>query len=133
MPFYKKHPLVGQEYGDFHIRKQWTIAEPKLLHFSQTGRASGNSAFFSIELQEFVPPPEDDAVDLKGRSMYAVPWATPDPQAVSHAIDIYINETTNFYIDDSLDGQDSLEWMIFKFASRASILPTPVSGPAQTS
>jgi len=86
MSFYRSHPMVGPQYGDFHLQRHWTGAPSVYLCLGQLG-----SMNFQVELQEFVPPVGSTDVDLKGRPMYAVPWAIVDPDAVVDAINNYID------------------------------------------
>ncbi|KAL1842470.1 hypothetical protein VTJ49DRAFT_5207 [Mycothermus thermophilus] len=121
MPFYRDHPMVGPKYGDFHLEREWTAAKPKVLCIGQVG-----SLHLQIEVREFVPPPEAAAdVDLKGRPMYAVPWAIADPDAVVVAMEEYINRPIVRYMDEYLDRSDPLVWNIFQMAYRASVFPVP--------
>ncbi|KAK3312017.1 hypothetical protein B0H66DRAFT_486618 [Apodospora peruviana] len=119
MPFYKSHPMIGPHYGDFHLERYWTGAPSKTLCLGQLGALN-----FKVELQEFVPPATSD-VDLKGRSMYAVPWAIADPDAVVSAINDYIDRGMTQYLYGYLDDTDTLVWDIFQAAYRASVFPTP--------
>jgi hypothetical protein len=121
MSFYKAHPLVGPQYGDFHIERRWTDAPPKVLCLGQVG-----SLHFKVELREFVPPGNSRDVDLKGRPMYAVPWAVADPDAVVEAINEYIERAITRYMAAYLDDTDPLVWNIFQAAYRASVFPLPV-------
>ncbi|KAM7183652.1 hypothetical protein V8F33_013449 [Rhypophila sp. PSN 637] len=119
MPFYKAHPMAGPEYGDFHLDRFWTGSPPKTLCLGQLGAMS-----FKVELQEFVPPVSSE-VDLKGRPMYAVPWAIADPDAVVESINNYIDRGVTAYLYGHLDDTDPLVWDIFQAAYRASVFPTP--------
>ncbi|KAK3936613.1 hypothetical protein QBC46DRAFT_366801 [Diplogelasinospora grovesii] len=120
MAFYKRHPMVGPHYGDFHIERRWTGAPPKILCLGQLG-----AMHFQVELQEFVPPVDHPDVDLKGRPMYAVPWAIADPDAVVKAMNDYIERGLTHYMYAYLDDTDGLVWDIFQAAYRASVFPTP--------
>lgn len=121
MPFYKAHPLIGPHYGDFHLEKQWTRARSRYLALGQD-----YGVCFQLELDEFIPPIDPTAVDLKGRSMYAVPWAIANPDAACQAINTYLDQSIGLYLDSILDDSDVLEWEIFHVAYRASIFPVPV-------
>jgi hypothetical protein len=79
-----------------------------------------------VELREFVPPAHTQDVDLKGRPMYAVPWAVADPDAVVEAITEYIDRAITQYMAEYLDDTDPLVWNIFQAAYRASVFPLPV-------
>ncbi|KAL2197003.1 hypothetical protein P885DRAFT_68900 [Corynascus similis CBS 632.67] len=120
MPFYRTHPMVGPRYGDFHLERQWTDSPPKILCLGQVG-----AMHLKIELREFVPPADSNDVDLKGRPMYAVPWAIADPDAVVEAIKEYIERAITAYMAAYLDDTDPLVWNIFQAAYRASVFPVP--------
>jgi hypothetical protein len=122
MPFYRDHPMLGPKYGDFHVEKQWTRAMPKILCLHQ-----GWNAFLQLEIHEFVPPIDDHPVDLKGRSMYAVPWAIKDPDAATTAVNEYIDNNIQNYMQSILSRTDRLLWNIFDAAYGASVFPVPVS------
>ncbi|KAK3898982.1 hypothetical protein C8A05DRAFT_46842 [Staphylotrichum tortipilum] len=120
MAFYRTHPMIGPHYGDFHIDRQWTNAASKFLCLGQVG-----SLHLKVELREFVPPPNSTDVDLKGRPMYAVPWAIADPDAVVVAFNEYISKAVARYMAAYLDNTDPLIWNIFQAAYRASVFPVP--------
>jgi hypothetical protein len=80
-----------------------------------------------LELDEFVPPVDPDAVDNKGRPMYAVPWAIKDPCAARDLVNEYVDQNIGRYMDLFLDDTDSLDWTIFHAAYRTSMFPVPVS------
>jgi hypothetical protein len=121
MPFYKKHPMTGPSYGDFHIKQQWTGAQSKFLCLGQLGSSS-----FQVEVEEFVPPDDQSDVDLKGRPIYAVPWAISDPDTAMAAMNEYIDNNIGNYMEAYLDDSDTLVWDIFHAAYRASVFPIPV-------
>lgn len=121
MPFYKSHPMIGPYHGDFHLERQWAAAPPKVLCLGQLN----GPVNFKVELRKFIPPANSADLDLKGRPMYAVPWAIADPDAVVVAINEYIDRSINQYIYEYLDDSDSLRWNIFQQAFRASVFPTP--------
>jgi len=114
--------MVGPHYGDFHLERKWTDAPPKFLCLGQVG-----SMHIKVELREFVPPAGSRDVDLKGRPMYAVPWAVADPDAVVEAVTEYIDQAITRYMTAYLDDTDPLVWNIFQAAYRASVFPLPVS------
>ncbi|KAH6621609.1 hypothetical protein B0J18DRAFT_445394 [Chaetomium sp. MPI-SDFR-AT-0129] len=120
MPFYRSHPMVGPHYGDFHLERQWTDAQPKILCFGQVG-----SMHIKVELREFIPAAHRTDLDLKGRPMYAVPWAIADADAVTQAITEYIERSITQYMAAYLDDTDPLVWNIFQAAYRASVFPVP--------
>ncbi|KAK4238377.1 hypothetical protein C8A03DRAFT_43887 [Achaetomium macrosporum] len=120
MPFYRDHLMVGPHYGDFHLERQWLDVASKFLCLGQIG-----TLHFKVELKRFVPPPHSRDLDLKGRPMYAVPWAIADPEAVVEAITEYIDRATRAYLAAYLDDTDALVWNIFEVAYRASVFPVP--------
>ncbi|KAK4198103.1 hypothetical protein QBC40DRAFT_96107 [Triangularia verruculosa] len=120
MPFYRNHPMIGPNYGDFHLERQWVPGPSKYLCLGQIGSMS-----FTVELKQFVPPANSGDLDLKGRPMYAVPWAVADPEAVVQSINEYIDRGITRYMDAYLDEYDELVWGIFQAAYRASIFPVP--------
>lgn len=114
--------MVGPHYGDFHIEKQWIDGPGRILCL---GQDRGN--FLRIELKQFVPPHDPTALDLKKRSMYAVNWAIADPDAVTEALNEFIDNSLGCYLESILDGMDGLVWDIFHAAIRSSVFPQPVS------
>jgi hypothetical protein len=122
MAFYKSHPMIGPHYGDFHVEKQWISGPGRVLCLSQD-----RGSLLRIELKQFVPPHDPTALDLKGRSMYAVNWAIADPDAVTEALNDFIDESLGCYLESILDGMDGLVWDIFHAAIRSSVFPQPVS------
>ncbi len=123
--FYQTHPLVGANYGDFHIPKTWVGATTKLLDITQD-----RGAFCRLEAREFLPPVEEGALDIKGRPMYHIPWAIENPEAAVKAFNKYIDESLGAYLDEILDDTDHLVWDVFHSAMRLSVFPSPVSGRA---
>lgn len=121
MRFYKDHPMIGAHYGDFHIDKQWVDGPGRILCLGQD-----RGSFLKIELKQFVPPRDPTALDLKGRSMYAVNWAIANPDAVTEALNEFINDSLGLYLESILDGMDELVWDIFHVAIRSSVFPQPV-------
>ena len=129
MPFYKKHPMTGPTYGDFHLygEVQWTGAPSRFLSLGQLG-----GAHFQIELEEFTPTRDLLDVDLKGRPIFSVPWAISDPDAAVVALNQYIDDNIGAYLETYLDDSDPVVWDIFHAAYRASVFPAPVPLLAQT-
>ena len=129
MPFYRNHPMTGPAYGDFHLygEVQWTGAPSRFLSLGQLG-----GAHFEIELEEFTPTSDLSDVDLKGRPIFAVPWAISDPEAAVVAMNQYIDDNLGAYLETYLDDSDSLVWDIFHAAYRASVFPAPVPLLART-
>lgn len=123
MAFYKAHPMIGPYYGDFHIEKLWIDGPGRFLCLGQ----GYDEKFLRIELKQFVPPHDPTALDLKGRSMYAVNWAIPDPETVVEALNEFIDGSIGVYLVKMLGGMDGLVWDIFNAAMEASVFPQPVS------
>jgi hypothetical protein len=113
--------MVGSRYGDFLVGKKWINRRSEVLYIGQDLDTS-----FQLELWNFVPPHDPDAIDVKGRSMYAVPWAIKDPDRAVLCIDSYVNDTLNVYLSRYLDPLDSIIWSVFEAARRASSFPCPV-------
>ncbi|KAK0739985.1 hypothetical protein B0T18DRAFT_331684 [Schizothecium vesticola] len=120
MPFYRAHPMVGPQHGDFHLERRWTGSASKILCLGQLQVP----LYFKVELRQFVPPANND-LDLKGRPMYAVPWAVADADAVVLAINNYIDRGITQYLYEYLDDTNGLVWDIFQQAYRASVFPIP--------
>ena len=123
MPFYRSHPMIGPNYGDFHLSRRWTSSTPKILCLGQLQ----GPMHLKVELREFVPPVHYTDVDLKGRPMYAMPWAIADPDAVVVALNNYIDRGVTQYLYEYLDDTNTLVWDIFQQAYRSSVFPIPVS------
>lgn len=121
MPFYKSHPMTGPSYGDFHIAKDWAGATTRSLSITQ----DRSSVVLTLEVREFHPPYDENARDLKGRSMYSIPWAIVDPDVAVETINTYIDNSIASYLDAILDDTDSLVMNVFHIAFRLSIFPTP--------
>jgi hypothetical protein len=129
VPFYKKHPFVGKNYGDFNIAKVWTTSAPIFLRLSQDRGGFMNAEQVEIELRRFAPPEGDgspDVKDVKGRYMYEHPWAVAAREDVISSFNAYIYRSLEFYLDTILDDSDRLVWDVFHMAYRTSVFPTPV-------
>ena len=122
MPFYQAHPLTGPKYGDFHIDKQWLDAPGTFLCLGQD-----RGSFLRIELKQFHPPHDPTALDSKRRPMYAVNWAITDPDAVTEALNDFIDESLGCYLESILAGINGIILDIFEAAIRSSVFPQPVS------
>ncbi|KAL9110183.1 MAG: hypothetical protein Q9227_005243 [Pyrenula ochraceoflavens] len=120
MLFYRKHPMVGPEYGDFHIEKQWICDSTRFLDITQ----DRSPAVLTLELREFEPPEERD-LDLKGRSMYYNPWAIADPEKAVAAVNDFADQSVAAYLEALLDDTNSFVWDVFHAALRLSLFPEP--------
>lgn len=125
MPFYRDHPMIGPKYGDFHLAKTWLNPGPRTLRIGQLQGAEGGR-YFELDLYEFVPPPRSQDVDLKNRSMYAVPWAIRDPEAAVKSMTSYLEENSGAYLREGLAGVDSQVCAIFHMARRTAYIPVSV-------
>jgi hypothetical protein len=123
MPFYKRHPMIGPTYGDFHITKDWVGATIRLLDITQ----DRGPVPLTLEVREFSPPSEGNALDLKGRSMYYIPWAIADAENAVRAVNAYADANVELYLNALLDDSNHLVWDVFHAALRLSVFPTPVS------
>ncbi|KAH6673450.1 hypothetical protein B0J14DRAFT_480841 [Halenospora varia] len=121
MPFYKRHPMNGPTYGDFHINKEWVSATTRLLDITQ----DRGPVPLTLEVREFKPPSEENALDLKGRSMYYIPWAIVDAESAVRAVNAYADANVESYLDALLDDSNHLVWDVFHAAIRLSVFPTP--------
>jgi hypothetical protein len=125
MPFYKRHLMIGPTYGDFHIAKDWVGAKTRFLDVTQ----DRSPIVLRLEVREFHPLYEENPLDLKGRSMYCIPWAIADPDVAVETINAYIDHSVGSYLDAMLDDTDGLVWNVFHVAFRLSVFPMPVSNP----
>jgi hypothetical protein len=123
MPFYKRHPMVGRFYGDFHIAKEWIGSTTRFFDITQ----DRGTAPLTLEVREFRPPNEENALDLKGRSMYYIPWALADAEGAVKAVDTFVDANVESYLDVLLDSSNRLVYDVFQSARRLSKYPTPVS------
>ena len=119
--FYKNHPMVGKNYGDFHLEKSWTSSAPRVLEITQD-----RGTICRFEVREFLAPVEH-TVDVKERPMYAIPWAMVDAESAMESINTYLEESIGPYLDTILDDSDPVVWNIFHAALRLSLFPEPVS------
>jgi hypothetical protein len=123
IPFYRDHPMVGDSYGDFHLSKQWTRTQPRML---SVGQLQGGMNF-QVEVHEFFPPANNRDLDSRKRPMYAVPWAIRDQEAAVASINDYINDNFARYFYETLDNTDPQIRDVFNAAHRTSVFPVPVS------
>ena len=114
--------MSGPKYGDFHLDRQWTNDEVYSLFITQD-----RSTACHLRLRQFEPPHEPDAVDLKGRPMYHFPYALADADETTQAVNQYLDQSIESYLDAVLDDTDSLIHNVFHFAWRMSVFPEPVS------
>ncbi|KAH8745608.1 hypothetical protein BGZ57DRAFT_778314 [Hyaloscypha finlandica] len=113
--FYKNHPVVGPDYGDFSLQKtrSWVGEE---VHVLETTQDMGSVC--RLEVRQFEPPEEIDAVDVKGRSMYYIPWAIADEDRATLAVNNFLDECMVPYLSSLLDEGDELVWEVFTSAIR---------------
>ncbi|KAF1994401.1 Clavaminate synthase-like protein [Amniculicola lignicola CBS 123094] len=120
MAFYKAHPMVGPKFGDFYMAKDWTNAPTRFLDITQD-----RGTILQLEVREFRPPVEPGALDLKGRSMYAIPWAIADADVAVESINEFLDASVGPYLDHLLDDSNHLVWDVFHSALRLSLFPFP--------
>ncbi|KAF2630582.1 Clavaminate synthase-like protein, partial [Macroventuria anomochaeta] len=113
--FYQKHPMIGSTYGDFHLQesRMWVRGE---LHILEITQDMGPVCRF--EVRQFIPPVEPDAVDLKGRSMYHVPWAIADADKTTRAFNVFLDKNLVPYLRSVLNEDDELFGEVFRSAIR---------------
>jgi len=114
--------MVGPTYGDFHIKRQWTQNETKVLDFAQDG-----NIVLSLRVREFFPSIEELLFDdARGNMMYGIPWAIADPDEATRVVNLCIDSCTEAYLDTILDDSNHLEWDVFHWALKISMFPKPV-------
>lgn len=123
MPFYKRHPMVGPKFGDFHLVKIWESNITRFLDITQ----DRGPVPLTLEVRQFAVPFEENAFDLKGRGMYDIPWAIADVNGAVKAINDYADANMLSYLDALLDKSNPLVWDVFQAAINTSFYPTNVS------
>jgi hypothetical protein len=117
--------MVGPTYGDFHIKRQWTQSETKILEFAQD-----SNVILKLRVREFMPTAEELlSDDARGNKMFSIPWAIADPDEAMSAVNLYIDRCIEPYLYTILDDSDHLVWDVFGWAMRLSVFPVPVSLP----
>lgn len=120
--FFRLHVMVGPTYGDFHVRRVWTMAETKTLDLVQ-----GGDAILRITIREFVPTDEEMAsTDARGNKMYRVPWAVADPDEATTSVNSFIDQNGANYLNHFVVGADPLVRDVFRSAVKLASLPEPV-------
>lgn len=118
--------MVGETYGDFHIKRQWTQNEPKILEFAQDSNVT-----LRLRVREFIPTAEElQSDDARGNKMYGIPWAISDPDEATSVVNFYIDRCIEPYLCTILDDSDHLVWSVFSWAMRLSTFPNPVGRPS---
>ena len=115
--------MVGKKYGDFHLENFWTISEPRILDITQD-----RAAICRFEVREFITPIEI-TLGVKGRPIYAVPWAIVDAGSALESLNTYLDESIGSYHHTILDYSDPIIWNVFHVAFRLTLFPEPVIQP----
>ena len=125
-PFEADHPMVGKQYGDFYLPRQWVSPNTKVLNITQH-----RGLVVSIVVREFMPPDEYVTDDKGlwngiGRSVYAIPWAVEDPEVELQKLHKLVDNSVGQYLESFLDDTDPLIWNVYREALRLSQLSHPV-------
>ncbi|PCD20193.1 hypothetical protein AU210_016718 [Fusarium oxysporum f. sp. radicis-cucumerinum] len=119
--FFKNHLMVGPKYGDFHIQRNWTQNDIRVLEVAQD-----SNVVLRLVVREFVPSFEEfGSDDTRGNKMYGIPWAIADPEEATKEVNRYLDRCIGNYLDANLDYSDHLVWGIFLWAVRLSVFPQP--------
>lgn len=119
--FFQSHPMTGPRYGDFHLEKEWVDNRTYTLSLTQDF-----GAIYYLDVRQFKAPTESDALDLKGRSIYKIPFAIHDVDETTSTVRSYLDKSVELYLDSILDDTDSLIFNVFHAALRLSVFPEPV-------
>jgi hypothetical protein len=84
------------------------------IHVLEITQDMGPRCRFAV--RQFVPPEEPDAVDLKGRSMYHVPWAIADVKETERAFAKFLDDSLVPYLKSILNDDDYLFYEVFTSA-----------------
>ncbi|KAH8884175.1 hypothetical protein GQ53DRAFT_811092 [Thozetella sp. PMI_491] len=120
MAFYRAHPMVGPRYGDFSKVKNW--AEEKVYSLDITQDCG---PVCHLQVRRFIPPVDPQALDLKGRPMYNIPFGILDADEATKAVNTYLDESVEAYMDCLLDDTDHVVFDVFHVALRMSVFPEP--------
>lgn len=128
--FETKHKLVGPQFGDFHLQKNWVNPDIRVFDMSQ-----GRGSTLRLEVRRFVPPKDelesetsdDKGVGGKGRNYYSIPWAVADLGKAIKNIYTFIDESVPTYTARAVGSSDSLVSRIFREARRLAYSSTSVS------
>ncbi|CAK7223801.1 hypothetical protein SEUCBS140593_005353 [Sporothrix eucalyptigena] len=119
--FFRLHPMVGPTYGDFHIKRQWTQNETKVLELAQD-----SNIVLTLRVREFIPTAKElSSDDTRGNKMYGIPWAIADPDEATRAVNLYTDRCIEAYLETILDDSNRLVWDVFHWAMRLSVFPEP--------
>ncbi|KAK2926409.1 hypothetical protein FoTM2_013275 [Fusarium oxysporum f. sp. vasinfectum] len=114
--------MVGPKYGDFHIQRNWTQTDIRVLEVAQD-----SNVVLRLVVREFVPSFEEfGSDDTRGNKMYGIPWAIADPEEATKEVNRYLDRCIGDYLGANLDYSDHLVWGIFLWAVRLSVFPQPV-------
>jgi hypothetical protein len=118
--------MVGQKYGDFHLRKVWVNSSVQTLHITQD-----YGTVLRIRVRQFQPPDETitDTLGLKGQGnpIYLIPWALTSSDECLTSVESFLDQSIEVYIQAVLDESELFTWSLFDSALRMSVFPEPVS------
>lgn len=120
--FYRNHPMVGSRYGDFYLEKDWIGKREFSLDITQDC-----GSVCHLVVREFKPPVEPEALDLKSRPMYCIPFSIVDADQATDALNKFLDESIGLYLDTLLDDTDHLTFDVFHMTLRLCFFPKPVS------
>jgi hypothetical protein len=118
-PFYIDHPLVGDRYGDFYIRRAWVSSVTKVISALHHGGLR-----LEVEVKQFTPPLAENATDDRSvhgavaRPMYAIPWAVADPEIELRKLEPSVDRSIDLYLSQLLRRTDRLVWPVYQEAKR---------------
>ncbi|KAF4470693.1 Clavaminate synthase [Fusarium albosuccineum] len=113
--------MIGPKYGDFHIQRNWTQNDIRVLELAQD-----SNAVLHLAVRKFAPSPEERrSDDTRGNKMYSIPWAIADPERATETVNCYLDHCIEEYLDAVLDDSNHLVWDIFHWAFKLSLFPQP--------
>uniref|UniRef100_A0A4E9EJY3 Uncharacterized protein n=1 Tax=Gibberella zeae TaxID=5518 RepID=A0A4E9EJY3_GIBZA len=120
-PFFRKHLMVGPTFGDFHVSREWTPREVRVLDLAQD-----SNVVLRLAVREFVPSLEElTSDDTRGNKMYSIPWAIEDAKEATEEAHRYLSRCVKGYLEAILDDSNHLVYDIFDWAVRLSTFPEP--------
>jgi len=106
--------MIGSTYGDFHIQRQWTPRDTKVLECAQD-----SNVVLKLRVREFIPTAEELlSGDTRGNIMFDIPWAIADPDEATRSVNDYIDRSIESYLHTILDDSNHLVWDVFSWARR---------------
>lgn len=112
--------LTGPSYGGFCVPKIWAAHSPiKTLSLTQ-----GYGTVLRLRVREFKPPQGDnEPLDSRGRSIYAVPWALADADDALSSVRTFLEESVDAYLDRYAHDFDEITRLVFSAARDRSRAP----------